>query len=123
MRKAAADVSHGDPRRRSIQHRLLHERRRTAGIDGRGEPVRLGEIDSEGQLVGYIDQHGLAWQSFADCLIAGMGHLLATAMAQPPTDPRRDIDMDAVLDDVPDDLLFEVLEEAVGQLRSEAHGR
>lgn len=106
-----------DANPRSIQCRLLREPRRTAGIDGDGEPVRLGEHDSRGQLIGYIDEKGIAWHSFTERVIAGYGHRLARAMAQPPADPRRDSEMDAVLDDVPDDLLVEVLDEAVGHLQ------
>jgi len=110
-------LSNGDPRPRSIQRRLLDKPRLTAGIDDHGQPVRLGEHDSRGHLVGYIDEKGLAWQSLTERLIAGYGHRLATAMAEPQADPRRDIEMDAVLDDVPDDLLVDVLDEAVGHLQ------
>ncbi len=46
-----------------ITERLLTQPRRTAGMDSHREPVRLGEIGSDGHLVGYIDEHGLAWES------------------------------------------------------------
>jgi len=43
---------------------------RKDGVDSRGEPVRLGETDSSGYLVGWIDQQGLAWESRAEAQIA-----------------------------------------------------
>ncbi len=49
----------GSPR--SIERRLLEEPRRAAGIDSGRQPVRVGERDSTGHLVGYIDEQGLAW--------------------------------------------------------------
>jgi hypothetical protein len=53
----------------SIEQRLLEQPRPTAGIDGHGHPVRLGERDSAGYLVGYIDEHGLAWQSLNERIV------------------------------------------------------
>jgi len=100
----------------SIEQQLLEQPRRTAGIDGHGEPVRLGERDSTGHLAGYIDQHGLAWQSLAERVVAVCGHRLAEAIALPYSDRRRDQLIDQALPDVPDDLVSEVAQEAAGLL-------
>jgi hypothetical protein len=102
-------------RRSSIEQQLLEQPRRAAGIDARGEPVRLGEFDSHCHLVGYIDQHGLAWESLTERIIAVHGHRLAEAIALPYNDPRRDHLMDDVLD-VPEDLVTEVAQEAAWHL-------
>jgi hypothetical protein len=58
------------PRREpaSVEARLLSEPRRRAGLDTHGQPVRLGERDRDGYLVGYIDEHGLAWESLTEKL-------------------------------------------------------
>lgn len=42
------------------------------GKDSHGNPVRLGEIDTGGYFVGYIDEDGLCWESVRerDCAIA-----------------------------------------------------
>jgi hypothetical protein len=42
----------------------------TAGLDTNGQPVRLGEFDSDGHIVGYIDNDGLSWESEKECYIA-----------------------------------------------------
>jgi hypothetical protein len=99
-----------------ITERLLTQPRRTAGMDSHREPVRLGEIGSDGHLVGYIDEHGLAWESLAECLVATHGARLAEALALPDHDPRRDQLVDQVVADVPDELIAEVAREAAGQL-------
>lgn len=36
---------------------------KSIGHDSAGFPIRLGEIDSDGRFVGYIDEEGLAWES------------------------------------------------------------
>jgi hypothetical protein len=46
---------------RSLEEQLLGQPRRAAGVDSSGEPARLGERDSSGHLVGYIDAEGMAW--------------------------------------------------------------
>jgi len=102
---------------RSLEQRLLEERRRTAGIDGRGQPVRLGERDATGHLVGYIDEQGLAWQSLGERLVAIHGSRLAEALALPYDDPRRDRLIDGVLEDFPDELIADVAQEAAGRLQ------
>jgi hypothetical protein len=101
---------------RSIEQRLLEEPRRAAGIDSRRQPVRLGERDSDGHLVGYIDEQGLAWQSLAERIVAVEGQRLAGALALPYDDPRRDRLIEEALLKVPDELLGDVAEEAAGQL-------
>ena len=100
----------------SIEQRLLEQPRPTAGIDGHGQPVRLGERDSAGYLVGYIDEHGLAWESLNERIVAIHGQHLATAMARPYDDPRRDQLIDQALADVPDELIAEVAREAAAHL-------
>jgi hypothetical protein len=100
----------------SIEQRLLQQPRPTAGIDGHGHPVRLGERDSAGYLVGYIDEHGLAWESLNERIVAIHGQHLAKAMALPYDDPRRDQLIDQALADVPDELIAEVAREAAGHL-------
>lgn len=64
----------------SIIQRLLTQPRRTAGMESHRQPVRLGEIRSDGHLVGYIEEHGLAWESLAECLVANHGARLAEAL-------------------------------------------
>jgi hypothetical protein len=100
----------------SIEQQLLEQPRRTAGIDGRGERVRLGELDSSGHLVGYIDEHGLAWESLTEHIVAVHGHRLAEAIALPYGEPRRDQLMDELLADVPDELVSDIAREAGAQL-------
>ena len=101
-------------RRSSIEQRLMEEPRRTADVDGSGEPVRLGERDSGGHIVGYIDEQGLAWESLRERILAVSGTRLAEALALPYDDARRDELMDEVLEAVPDELLVEVAREAAG---------
>lgn len=89
-------------KRSSIERRLLEEPRRTVGLDGSGEPVRLGERDAGGHVVGYIDPDGLAWESLIEGIVAVHGQRLAEALALGYDDPRRDPLMDHVLAEVPD---------------------
>ena len=100
----------------SIEQRLLEQPRPTAGLDVHGHPVRLGERDSAGFPVGYIDEHGLAWESLNERIVAIHGQHLATAMARPYDDPRRDQLIEQALADVPDELIAEVAQEAAGHL-------
>ena len=44
----------------SLEQRLLAESHRGAGVDGSADPVHLGERDSSGHIVGYIDADALA---------------------------------------------------------------
>ncbi len=55
---------------------------RQAGLDSNGQPVKLGERDSEGYFVGWIDENGLAWESrrFRDEAV-GCGRLLDAFIA------------------------------------------
>ena len=101
---------------RSLEEQLLGQPRRTAGIDGSGQPVRLGERDSSGHLVGYIDEQGVAWESLTERIVAIDGQRLAEAMALQYDDPRRDRLMDNILAEVPDELIGDVAQEAAGQL-------
>jgi hypothetical protein len=101
---------------RSVEERLLEGPRRAAGVDASGQPVRLGERDSAGHIVGYIDEQGLAWESLTERIVALDGGRLAEALALPYDDPRRDQLMDEVLEDVPDGLIGDVAREAAGQL-------
>ena len=101
---------------RSVEERLLEGPRRTAGVDASGQPVRLGERDSAGHVVGYIDEQGLAWESLTERIVAVKGNRLAEALALPYYDPRRDQLMDEVLGDVPDELIGDVALGAAGQL-------
>jgi hypothetical protein len=39
---------------------------RAAGVDSNGQPVRLGEFDSLGHIVGYIDEDGSCWESLRE---------------------------------------------------------
>jgi hypothetical protein len=100
----------------SIEQWLMEEPRRTAGVDSSGEPVRLGERDSGGHIVGYIDEQGLAWESLRERIVAVSGTRLAEALALPYDDERRDELMDEILEAVPDELLVEVAREAAGHL-------
>jgi hypothetical protein len=86
----------------------MDEPRRTAGTDGSGQPVRLGERDACGHIVGYIDPDGLAWESLIERIVAVQGGRLAEALALPYDDPRRDRLIDDVLADVPDELIGDV---------------
>jgi hypothetical protein len=100
----------------SVEARLLSEPRRVAGLDSRGQPVRLGERDSDGHLVGYIDNHGLGWESLRECLVATHAGPLARALALPHDDPRRDELIERALDDLPDELIAEVAQQAAALL-------
>ena len=85
-------------------------------VDGSGQPVRLGERDSSGHLVGYIDEQGVAWESLTERIVAIDGQRLAEAMALQYDDPRRDRLMVHILAEVPDELIGDVAQEAAGQL-------
>jgi hypothetical protein len=102
------------PRREpaSVEARLLATPRRRAGLDTHGQPVRLGERDSDGYLVGYIDEHGLAWESLTEKLAATHGPQLAQALSLPYDDPRRDQLLDQVLAALPDELIIDIAREA-----------
>jgi hypothetical protein len=108
---------------RSIEQRLLDEPRRTAGVDSSRQPVRLGDRDSSGRLVGYIDEHGLGWESLIERIVAVHGQRLVEAMALPYDDPRRDPLMDDALAEVPDELLGNVAQEAAAHLWLSHFGR
>jgi hypothetical protein len=101
---------------RSVEERLLEQPRRTAGVDASGQRVRLGERDSAGHIVGYIDQQGLAWESLRERIVAVQGSRLAEALTLPYDDPRRDQLMNEVLGDVPDELIGDVAQGAAGRL-------
>jgi len=49
----------------------------TAGVDVNGNPVKLGEFDSMGHIVGYIDDEGNCYESIRErdcCVSAGRFH-------------------------------------------------
>jgi hypothetical protein len=115
-------TSRRDPSR-PIEQRLLEQPRRTVGVDSSREPVRLGERDSSGHLVGYIDEHGLAWESLIERIVAVHGQRLAEAMALPYDDRRRDQLMDDALAEVPDELLADIAQEAAAHLWLSHFGR
>lgn len=100
----------------SLEDRLLARPRRTVGVDSHRWPVRLGELDSQGYLVGYIDEDGLAWESLRERIIAVHGQRLAEAMSLSYDNPERDLLMDEVLAEVPDELLADAAREAAGHL-------
>ena len=92
------DEQHERPRPpRPVEQRLLEGPRRSAGIDSHGQPVRLGEHDTSGHLVGYIDEHGLAWESLTEQLVAVHAGRLSEALALPNGDPQRDRLIDELL--------------------------
>jgi hypothetical protein len=93
---------------RSVEERLLEQPRRTAGVDSSGQPVRLGERDAAGHIVGYIDEQGLAWESLTERIVAVHGNRLMEALILPYDDPRRDQLTDEVLGDLPDELIAAV---------------
>ena len=101
---------------RSVEERLLEHPRRTTGVDGSGQRARLGERDSAGHIVGYIDEHGLAWETLRERIVAVQGNRLAEALTLPYDDPRRDQLMHEVLGDVPDELIGDVAQGVAGQL-------
>jgi hypothetical protein len=100
---------------RSLEEQLLQQPRRTAGIDTRREPVRLGERDTDGHIVGYIDEQGLAWQSLAETIVARHSGRLFEALRLPDDDARRDRLIEQALADVPDELIADVAR-AAGEL-------
>jgi hypothetical protein len=101
---------------RSLEDRLLAEPRRTAGIDLHRQPVRLGERDTDDHLVGYVDEHGHAWESLTERLVATLGGRLFDALTLHPADPRRDQLIEEVLADVPDELIGDVARKAGSML-------
>jgi hypothetical protein len=105
-------MSDRDRQRRGVEARLLAAPRRTAGVDSHGEPVRLGERDSDGYLVGYIDEHGLAWESLIEKLCATHGGRLAEALSLPDDDSRRDELIETALAELPDELIIDAAREA-----------
>jgi hypothetical protein len=109
-------MSARDESPRSVEAQLLEQPRRTAGVDSSGQPVRLGERDSSGHLVGYIDDNGLAWESLPERIVAVHGQRLAEALALGYDDPLRDLLMEDVLAEVPDELIGDVAREAACQL-------
>jgi hypothetical protein len=50
---------------------------RKAGVDLNGEPARLGEFDSAGHIVGYIDDKGNCWENLRerDCSMSAGRYL------------------------------------------------
>jgi hypothetical protein len=78
--------------------------------------VRVGERDSAGHIVGYIDEQGLGWESLTERIVAVQCNRLAEALALPYDDPRRDELMGQVLGDLRDELIGDVAQEAAGQL-------
>jgi hypothetical protein len=120
-RRFGATGSSDDLPPRPFEQRLLEQPRRTAGVDSSLEPVRLGERDSSGHLVGYIDEH--AWESLIERIVAVHGQRLAEAMALPHDDPRRDPLMDDALAEVPDELLADIAQEAAAHLWLSHFGR
>jgi hypothetical protein len=101
---------------RPVSEQLLDQPRHTAGIESYGEPVRLGERDTSGHIVGYIDDGGLGWRSLSERIVATQGQRLADALELPVADHRRDRLIGRVLAGCPNELLAEVGEEAAGRL-------
>ena len=100
---------------RPLEEQLLERPRRVAGIDSHRQPVRLGERDSDGHVVGYIDEDGIAWESLAERIVARRGGRLFQALKLPPEDPLRDRLIEEALADVPDELIGDVAR-AAGEL-------
>jgi hypothetical protein len=90
---------------RSLEERLLQQPRPTAGIDTHRQPVRLGERDTDGHIVGYIDDDGLAWQSLAERIVAERAGHLFDALKLHPDHPQRDRLIEHALADMPDELI------------------
>jgi hypothetical protein len=44
----------------------LPESSKVEGLDSHGNFVRVGDVDTDGFLVGYIDDEGLSWESRQD---------------------------------------------------------
>ena len=97
---------------RALADRLRSEPRRAAGLDLNGEPVRLGERDSDDYLVGYVDEAGQAWESLRERLVATAAGKLVDALTLPEGDPRRDELIGAAISELPDELLEEAMREA-----------
>jgi hypothetical protein len=100
---------------RSLEERLLQQPRRTAGIDSHRQAVRLGERDTDGHIVGYIDEDGLAWQSLAERIVAEQAGRLFHALKLHPDDRLRDRLIEQALADVPDELIGD-LARAAGEM-------
>jgi hypothetical protein len=100
----------------TLEEQLRAQPRRTAGVDLTGQPVRLGERDGSGHIVGYIDEQGLAWESLAERIVAIQGHKLADAIALPYEHPDRDRLIDEALANVPDELISQLAQEAANRL-------
>jgi hypothetical protein len=109
-------MTHSNRTPQTIEQRLLDEPCLTAGLDSEREPIRLGERDSSGQLAGYIDPGGLAWESLTEQLVATHGGQLAEALRLPAGHPRREQLLNDVLADVPDELIGPVAQQAAGLL-------
>jgi hypothetical protein len=113
-RRTDTDHHRGDPqpgrshRPASLDERLLEQPRRTAGIDLHRQPVRLGERDTDGHMVGYIDEHHIAWESLAERTIAEHGNRLFKALTFPYGDLERDRLLEEALADLPDGLIVDV---------------
>ena len=107
------DHSHRDPEKttKALAARLLSEPRRAAGLDLHGEPVRLGEHDSAGYLVGYVDEAGLAWESLRERLVARAAGRIVDALSLQGSEHRRDELIEAAISELPDELLEEALRE------------
>jgi hypothetical protein len=92
----------------SLEEQLLQQPRRIAGIDSRRQPVRLGERDTEGRIVGYIDEYGLAWESLTERIVAQRAGRLFDALKLHPDNPLRDRLIEQAVTDVPDELIGDV---------------
>lgn len=71
---------------------------RTTGTDSHGNPVALGGIDSDGELVGYIDGDGNCWTSRRERQVALnsgriIDHYHRTGLVLPP-EPLLDLGLD-----------------------------
>lgn len=92
---------------RSLEGQLLEQPRRAAGIDSHRQPVRLGERDTDGRIVGYIDEDGVAWESLAERIVAQRAGRLFEALKLPEA-PLRDPLIEQALADLPDELIGNV---------------
>ena len=108
------DHGHRDQQKttEALVAKLLSEPRRAAGLDLAGEPVRLGEHDSDGYLVGYVDEGGLAWESLRERLVATAAGRLVDALSLQSSERRRDELIEAAISELPDELLEGALREA-----------
>jgi hypothetical protein len=100
----------------SLEARLLAKPPRTAGLDSHGQPVRLGERDRDGYLLGYTDEHGLARESVIEQPAATRAPSLARALAIPHDHPHHDELIEQALVDLPDELIADVARQAAGLL-------